>query len=498
MKRAWILLLLVAVACATPAPPPPPQPVTETVAPPPPPPPPPDPNAFRATAPPAGSPRPYRFPDVERITLDNGLRVLVARRTNAPLATVLAVVRAGADHDPAARAGLASFTADMVDEGAGRLSAIQIAERMGNLGATLQSAASYDASVVSLDILDSQLEQGMEVFADVVRRPQFLQREFNRVKKDRLTTLLQQKDVAPVIATNRFAQFVYGGTAYGLPLNGTEATVEKITRGEMKSFYDRHWLPNNTSLIIVGNVDRQQAEVLARKHFSDWKRGRDVEDVRIAAPPIASTTVYLVDRPAAVQSEIRIGHGGVARSTEDYFPLLVMNSILGGQFTSRLNLNLREKHGYTYGAGSGFAFRRQPGPFFAGAAVRNAVTMESVRETVGELRRIGSGDITDQELKFSKDYLMGVFPARVETTSALAERIQELELYALQADYFERYRENIAAVTREDVVRVAKKYVDPDRAVILVVGKVSEVQAPLETLGYKVQTFDIEGRALPR
>ncbi len=502
MKRASILLLALFLACTTQAPPPPPPaPAPQapaTMAPEPPPPPPPDPNAFRAKAPEPAPPRPYNFPDVQRVTLDNGMRVLVARMSNAPLVTVRAVVRSGADHDPGDHAGLATFTADMVDEGAGNRSAIDIAEQIGNLGGNLFTGSGYDGSFTHLDILSSQLEKGMDIFADVVRRPRFDQKEFDRVKKDRLTTLLMQKDMAPTIALNRFAQFVYGTTAYGRPSTGTEVTVQKITRKDVKSFYDGHWLPNNISLIITGDVDPAAAQALARRYFNDWKRGRDVEQMMVTPPPIAQSEIYLVDRPASVQSEIRIGHAGVPRSTQDYFPLVVMNSILGGQFTSRLNLNLREKHGYTYGARSQFIFRRQRGPFAASAAVRNAVTMESVRETIAELKRLGTGDITDQELKFVKDYLIGVFPATVETASDLAQRIEDLELYGLPEDYFEHYRERVAAVTKEDVVRVAKKYIDPEHAVILIVGKASEVHTPLASLGYKVRTFDVEGRPLPQ
>ena len=488
MKRSLLILLLVALACATPAPPPAetatvPAPVIETA----PPPPPPDPEAFRATVPAPSAPRPYKFPNVERMTLDNGMRVLVAQTTSAPLVTVRAVVRSGGAHDLANHAGLATLVADLVDEGAGKRTAIQIAEQLGNLGASLDSGADYDASFVSLDILNTQLAKGFDIFADVVRRPKFAKDDFDREKEDRLTTLLQQRDQATVIASNAFANRVYGSTPYGSPLSGTEGTVKQITQKDVRDFYARHWIPNNTSLIITGNVDAATARSLAEKYFKDWKRGKDVSAINIVAPSVERSQVYLVDRPAAVQSEIRVGHAGVPRGTDDYFALLLMNSILGGQFTSRLNLNLREKHGYTYGARSQFTFRRQAGPFFASTAVRNAVTMESVRETIAELRRLGTGDITDQELKFSKDYLMGVFPNTVQTAAELAQRIQELEIYNLPEDYFDQYRERIASVTKDDVVNAAKEHVNPDKLVVVVVGKAAEVREPLGKLGLPLE-----------
>ncbi len=493
MKRLTLFLLVFAIACATPAPAPVPQPepmpvaVTETA-----PPPPPDPEGFRATVPSPTAPRPYRFPNVERITLDNGMRVLVAPTTSAPLVTVRAVVRSGGAHDPADHAGLASFTAQLTDEGAGKRSAIQIAEELGNIGASLFTGADYDASFASLDVLNSQLPKGFEIFADVVRRPTFSKADFEREKKDRLTSLLQQKDQATVIAGNQFARHVYGSAAYGRPLSGTDKTVNQITQKDVRDFYARHWVPNNISLVVTGNVDVATARDLAQRHFGDWKRGKDVPDVNIVAPSVERSQIYLIDRPASVQSEIRVGHVGVPRGTDDYFALLTMNSILGGQFTSRLNLNLRETHGYTYGARSSFAVRRQAGPFTAATAVRNAVTMESVRETMNELRRLGSGDITDEELKFAKDYMMGVFPNTVQTASELAQRVQELEIYNLSEDYFDRYRERIAAVTKEDVVNAAREHVNPDKLVVVVVGKATEVQQPLQTLGLPVTVHSVE------
>jgi len=500
MKRLTLLLLALtlAIACATQ----PPLPAERgegqgegPLAPPPPPPPPlppPDPDAFRATAPAPAPPRAYKFPDVQRITLDNGLRVLIAPTATAPLVTVRAVVRSGAVYDPADDAGLAALTAQLVDEGAGKRTAIQIAEELGNLGASLNTGATFDSSFVALDVLGSELPKGLEIFADVIRRPRFDEKDFEREKKDRLTELLQQKDQPVIIAGNEFARRVYGETAYGRPQAGSAKTVPNITRKDVRDFYARNWVPNNTFLIITGSVDAAAARELAQRYFGDWKRGKDVPDVNVVAPAVERSQIYLVDRPAAVQSEIRVGHAGVPRATDDYFALLTMNSILGGQFTSRLNLNLREKHGYTYGARSAFTFRRQAGPFTAQAAVRNAVTSESVRETMNELQRLGSGDITDEELKFAKDYLMGVFPNTVQTASELAQRIQELELYELPEDYFDHYRERIAAVTKEDVVRVAREHVNPDKLVIVVVGKAAEVREPLEKLSLPVTVTQVE------
>lgn len=458
----------------------------------------PDPEAFRAQAPAPAAARPYRFPDVTRITLDNGMRVLVAENHNAPLVSIRVLVRSGADHDPADHSGLAAMTADLLDEGAGGRTALQIAEDVGGLGGTLQTGAGWDSSFASIDLLSRNAERGLGIIADVVMRPAFAAAEVDRVRKERLTTLLQQRDQAATIASNRFEQFVYGGTPYGRTILGVEATLRRITRSDVTSFHKRHYLPNNVSLIITGDITPAAAREMAQRAFASWKRGADVAAVRVAPQAMESSRIFLVDRPQAVQSEIRIGHVGVARSTPDYFPLLTMNSLLGGVFGSRINLNLRERHGYTYGARSSFAYRREAGPFVVSTPVRNEVTGASVREILSELQRIRSGDVTDDELRDAKNYLMGVFPNTVQTASDLASRLTEMELYGLPENYFDTYRERIAGVTREDIAHVANKYVHPDRVAIVVVGRVSDVQPQLSELQIPVATYDIEGRQIAR
>jgi zinc protease len=227
-----------------------------------------------------------------------------------------------------------------------------------------------------------------------------------------------------------------------------------------------------------------------------WQRGEEPPRPTVAPRPIDASRIYVIDRPQAVQSEIRVGHIGVARSSEDYFALSVMNAIFGGVFNSRINLNLREKHGYTYGARSQFAFRRHPGPFVIAAPVRNEVTRESVSEIVSELRRIRTGDIEDVELDDTKSYLMGVFPATVQTASDIASRLVDMELYGLPEDYFDRYRENIAAVTKDAIVHVARKYLDPERLLIVIVGNAGQIREPLGTLGIPIHDLDIDGNRL--
>lgn len=449
---------------------------------------------FRATAPQPGPPRPYKFPQVTRRTLANGLRVLIAENHNAPVVAARTLVRSGADHDDARNAGLASLVADLLDEGAGSRDAIQLAEDIGLLGGALGTGADWDATYASVDVLARNAEPCVSILSDVSLRATLPRDGFDRVRSERLTEILQQRDEPSAIAGKRFSALLYGEGAYGNSVVGNAESVARITLDDVKRFYQQHFVPNNSSIIVAGDVSSSEGEGIVESAFSNWKRGAEPPRPTVTPRSIESSRIYIIDRPQAVQSEIRIGHIGVPRSCEDYFPLSVMNALLGGVFNSRINLNLREKHGYTYGARSAFAFRRQAGPFVVAAPVRNEVTRESVQEVLAELRRIRTGDVETRELDDTKNYLMGVFPATVQSSSDIASRLVDMELYGLPEDYFDRYRENIAAVGREEIEHVAQKYIDPDRALIVIVGSVKAIREPLVGLGFPIHELDIEGK----
>jgi zinc protease len=450
----------------------------------------------RTIAPLPSEPRPYHFPHITRATLPNGLRVLVAENHNAPLVSVRGLVRSGADHDEAKTAGLASVTADLLDEGAGSRDAIKLAEDIGLLGASLGTGADWDATYISMDVLSRNAEPAMSMFGDVSARATLPEDGLERVRAERLNEILQQRNEPSAIAGKRFANLLYGTGAYGNSVAGNADSVANIKIDDVRRFYREHFLPNNSSVVVSGDITAQQAIALVTSALGAWTPG--VEPPRPVVTPknIDLTRIYVIDRPQAVQSEIRVGHIGVPRSTEDYFPLSVMNAIFGGVFNSRINLNLRERHGYTYGARSQFAFRRQAGPFVVAAPVRNEVTRESVNEMIAELRRIRTGDIEANELDDTKNYLMGVFPATVQTASDIASRLVDMELYGLPEDYFDRYRENIANVSKDDIAHVAQKYLDPDKLLIVIVGNAREIRDPLGTLGLPVQELDIDGNML--
>jgi predicted Zn-dependent peptidase len=455
-------------------------------------------SSFRASAPSPTEPRPYRFPDVIREELPNGLRLLMAPAAGASLITVRAVVHAGADHDPADKPGLAVFTGEMLEEGAAGKGSMEIAEWVATLGAALFCGADWDASLVSIDSLSKHLERSVGLLADLLQRPEFPPHELERMRSERLTAIRQQKDDPAVVAGQLFNRFVFGSAPYGNPSVGTEGSVTAFQRSDVESFYARHYAPNNTSVVITGDFDPSRARTRVDAALSTWERRERATHEPPQAQARAGAKIFLIDRPASVQSEVRVGHVGVPRSCEDYFPLVVMNAILGGVFTSRLNLNLRERHAFTYGIRSAFAFRKFAGPFVVSTAVRNEVTPSAIREILAELRAIREGDLSDEEMGVAKNYLEGVFPATVESAHDLAARVQEMELYGLPHDYFDSYRERILAVDAEAIRRVAVKYLDPDRVSIVVVGKASDIHEPLRALEHPIGLYDIEGRSISR
>lgn len=444
-------------------------------------------TGFRATAPPPGPPRPYHFPAIERVTLPNGLRLLMATVDSAPVVSVRAVVRQGADHDPASRPGLASFVSDMIDEGTGTRNAMEIAGEIADLGASLSTGCDWDGSYLALDVLTRNLDAGLEIFVDVLTSPSFSENEVERTRRERLTAILQNKDDPGTVAGETFAREVYKGTPYQNPIIGTTESLKGLSRDELTAFHEANYSPGLTSVIVTGNFDRSAV----RRRIESLLGGRPAKGrpVRLSFthPAIEATRVVIADRPGAVQSEIRVGHPGVDRSTPDYYPIIVMNAILGGVFTSRLNLNLRERNAFTYHVRSGFSMRRNPGSFNVSCAVRTEVTAAAVREILSEMRRMQSGDLTREELDESKNYMMGVFPATVHTAGNLAARLEDMEIYSLPEDWFDLHRERIGAVTAGEVIEAANRYLDPDHVVIALAGDAEAIRESMGEFASRVE-----------
>ncbi len=429
-----------------------------------------------------------RLPALQAAQLANGLELQVVEMHKVPVVDVQIVLDAGAVRDPADLPGLATFTATMLQQGAGRRGALEIADEAAFLGAQLNTAASLDVATVSLHVPKRRLGPALDLLADVLLRPTFPDSEVARQRELRRAQIVQQADNPVAIASIAFPAIVYGRAhPYGRPLNGTEASTGALARDRVVEFYRSYYRPTATHILVVGDVTLAEVRELVSARLGAWEpaEGRAAGEGGAAAgaPDAAARAVYLIDKPGAAQSVIRIGHVGIARSSPDYFSLQVLNTILGGAFTSRLNQNLRETHGYTYGAFSQFAAGRMAGPFVASASVVTAKTDSSLIEFLKELRRIRDEAVPEDELAKAKAYITLGLPGDFETTASAASRFRELIVYGLPHDYFDHYAERINAVTASDVQRVARSYIDPEHFDIVVVGDKAQIEAGIRALG---------------
>jgi predicted Zn-dependent peptidase len=445
---------------------------------------------LRAQAPDRGKPPAMgaapalKLPAIQKRQLSNGVPAWFVELHEVPVAQINLLVAGGSADDPVGKYGAANLMASMLVEGAGARSSLDIADAVDFLGADLSAAAAIDSTGVRLHVPVARLADALPILADVALRPTFPKEELERLRQQRLTSLIQARDDAATIASLAFSRVLFGpGHRFGTATMGTADTIRTFTPDDLRAFYASIFKPANATVIVVGDVVPDKVLPLLEKHFGGWKSS-GVAATRVSLPEAkqpAARTVYLVDKPNAPQSQIRIGWIGVPRSTPDYFPILVMNTILGGAFSSRLNLNLREKHGYTYGASSNFDMRITAGPFQAAAGVQTDKTAESLKEFFNELTGI-LATVPADELARAKNYVALRFPSGFEATSDISRRLEEMIIFKLPDDYFSRYVQNIQAVTAADVQRVAQKYIAPDKFAVVVVGDKKTIEGGIKAL----------------
>lgn len=431
-----------------------------------------------------GTPRPYAFPHFSTRILPNGLRLVVAPVHTFPVVTVLAVVEAGATRDPLGCEGLAQLATRALAEGTATMDALQLAERLESLGTTLDTGADWDSAIVQLTALSSRVGDAFAVLSEVLRTPSFPESELERLRAERMADLAQLRAEPRGLADVYFSRLLYNEESrFARLAGGDEHSVLKLTRDEIMRFHEQFFRPNATALMVVGDITVDQALEYAMANFGDWSGEAPPVHEPLDRARYTDTRVHVVAKADAPQSELRIGHVAVQREHPDYFPLVVMNAILGGLFSSRLNLNLREAHAYTYGAHSAFDWRRAASPFEVSTAVETAVTADAIREALSEIAKMRESPVTDAELSLATSYLDGVFPIRFETTAAVAGGLANVEIFRLASNYFDTYRARVRAVTAADVERVARQHLDPSRLQIIVVGDPARVVEPLTALG---------------
>jgi predicted Zn-dependent peptidase len=437
----------------------------------------------RSRLPDPGPTQPFLFPPIAKSTLPSGLRVWTVRHPTIPVVTLMLLVRRGSADDPRGKDGLAAMTLDMLDEGSGDRSAIDMHLALGRIGARLDSDIGSDAMLVGMTALSRFTQTALTLVADMAARPTLSAADYERVRQLRLHRLKQLRDVPGAVADRCFVRLLYGDHPYGHTSLGNEATLASMSVEDVRGFHAAAMRPSDATLVAAGDCDHDAIVRLAERAFNGWEGG--VADPRAAASATSRPArLNVVPRAGSPQSELRIGHVAVPRDTPDYHALVAANAVLGGQFVSRINLNLREDKGFTYGAFTSFEFRRQPGPFALHCSVQTAATGRAIAESLSEIAAIrGPRPATPEELALGVAGLTRGYARNFETAEQLARATSQLALYDLADDYFTEFVPRVERVTVDDVTSAVSRHLDPDRLTTLVVGDLDRIAGDLAHLG---------------
>ncbi len=426
----------------------------------------------RSKLPPLKPVPPFQFPSVDKSALANGLKIWTAYHAQVPMTGVMLLVRHGAASDPAGREGLAAITADMLDEGTGSLSAIEVSEGFARLGTQLDVDVGWDATLIGLTSLSKFTDRAIHLLADVIVRPALRQDDFDRLKRQRLNRLIQLRDMPGAIAERAFARLLFGDGPYGHTPLGRESSLTAITVDDVNTFHQRVFHPGDATLVAAGDLSHEQIRAIAEQAFGGWTAGTSpAPRERVQPPPAARLNVFA--RAGAPQSELRIGHVAVSRATPDYHALVAANMVLGGQYVSRVNLNLRADKGITYGVRTAFEFRRMPGPFSLSVSVDRAATALAISESIREISEIrAERPVSAEELSIGVAALTRGYAKNFETFDQVARAIAQMSLFDLPESFYSEFVPRIEALTPDEVSRAAERHLDPARLTTLVVGDV--------------------------
>ena len=428
----------------------------------------------------SGPTRRYHFPEFHDETLPSGIRLVTAPVKKLPLATVLVIIDAGSVNEPRGKEGIAALTAAGLLEGTSRLDGAELAEKFEQLGTSLESGADWDSAFVKITTMSDKLEEATQLLGEVISSPVFPEREIERLKAERLAEILQLESEPRGLADEKFSEFLYSPESrYSRPDEGSTESVSSLSRENVNQFYQSNYRSGATTVIIAGDVTPERARTMVTDAFQKWPTGSAQKPQLTTAARTNSRRVHIVHKSEAPQSELRVGHVGLPRKHPDFFPTMVMNAVLGGLFGSRINLNLREVHGYTYGASSSYDWRRGAGPFVVSTAVESEVTAPALTEIFLEIDRIRNEKISEEELSLARDYLEGVFPIRYETTAAIASALATLVIHDLPAEYYDTYRRNVHNVSTEAVLKSATSHLHPAELQTVVVGDAKMIRGSL-------------------
>lgn len=457
----------------------------------------------RSTQPSESTPPALNLPDFKKKTLSNGLQVIIAENHELPLIDMYLVVNAGWAADPKGKPGVASLTSELQDEGTTSRSALEISRELKNIGAYISTDSFFDASYVSMNTLKKHLQKALDLYADVIMNPTFPPEELERKRSIYIGRVKKERMEPFTSAIKVFQKVLYGEDhPYSQPYtgSGTEESIKAITAQDLKKFYETYHRPNNAALVVVGDITEGEIIPKLEAAFKGWKKKETPKVVIPEANPIEKSKVFLVNKPGAPQSVIVYGHLGIQRNTPDYYKILTMNNLLGGKFTSRLNLNLREDKGYTYGTRSMFLESKGIGPFLVLAPVHTEYTKEALVEIMKELNGIqGEIPITDEEAMDSRNNLTMGYAAGFETSGQLAGKLAGMVQYNLPDDTFEKYIPSVKLVTKKDMEAIAGKYIHPDKSLVVIVGDVAVIEPVVKELNIgEVAYLDAEGNPVSK
>ena len=457
--------------------------------------------AFDRTAvPPAGKTPELHVPAWTKQSLSNGAQLVVSERHNLPLVSFYITFLGGANqYEPADKRGLASFVASMLTEGTKNRTGDQLSADLQLLGTNVSAAIGGETGTIGFFATKDKFAPTLAILEDMLVNPTFPAEALERLRARTLVNLKQSRDRTAAIASNVFSRTLYGDAhPYGRIV--TEKSVQAITRDDIESFYKTYYRPAHAIITVVGDVNPAQVKATIEKVLAPWEAGGTMPSFDYPAVPAPkATTIFLVDKTGAAQSSFALGNPGPSRATPDYYAIEVMNTLLGGMFQSRLNANIREQKGYSYGVGSGFAFGRGPGSFRTGGDIVTAKTDSALIEFMKELKGIrGERPITDEELATAKANLVQSLPENFSSVSSVRASIAGLYAQGLPEDYYQKYAQNVNAVTKDDLVRVANKYIDLDHIALVIVGDRKTIEGPLAaTKIAPITVLDIDGNPVP-
>ncbi|MDP1946182.1 MAG: pitrilysin family protein [Nitrospirota bacterium] len=411
-----------------------------------------------------------------KFVTSNGITVLVLEQHFLPIVEIHALIKAGSAQDPHDKAGLANLVASLLDEGTTTRTSKQQAEQIDFVGGALEAKAAEDFTTASARVLKKDVDLGFTLLADMLQHPAFHKLEFERIRTQLLGEMASDNDDPGHIAMKAFNQLVFHGHPYRWPVTGTEETLNKISLADVQSFYGREYSPSQVIITVVGDITLEQATALVQTHFGAWKKVAMTARNTKKPSPVERRTVQLIEKDLT-QSTIVLGHGGVSRAHPDFYSVTVMNYILGaGGFSSRLMDSIRDKQGLAYGIMSHFDARLMPGSFWVNLQTKTETTNQAITGVLSEIKSIRDAPVSDQELAEAKSFLVGSFPLRLDSTAKLAQVLAQVEFYGLGFEYFSDYPKWIERVTKEDVQRVAKQYLDPKRYALVVVGNLAKAK----------------------